>query len=134
MEQRSITCPACQRTSYHPKDVEQGYCSACDWWTSDPTLAPYRPTMPVRNRPRYRAITHTIPSLIIGGLCGWSLVLIAERLPRTLRGVLVFAVAAFIFVWAILGLIEVNRDIARSKARTKEIEELRRQYPPGGPR
>ena len=25
----SITCPACGRVSYHPKDVEYGYCGAC---------------------------------------------------------------------------------------------------------
>lgn len=38
MTQPSITCPECGRTSYHPKDIEHGYCSACDWWTSDPIL------------------------------------------------------------------------------------------------
>lgn len=25
----SISCPRCQRTSWHPKDVETGYCGAC---------------------------------------------------------------------------------------------------------
>jgi hypothetical protein len=25
----SFTCPRCERTSYHPKDVEHGYCGAC---------------------------------------------------------------------------------------------------------
>lgn len=36
--QPSITCPRCGRTSYHPEDIKQGYCGACHWWTSDPTL------------------------------------------------------------------------------------------------
>lgn len=35
-DQPSITCPACHRTSYHPKDIEEGYCGACHDWTSDP--------------------------------------------------------------------------------------------------
>lgn len=26
---RSITCPVCARTSWHPVDVELGYCGAC---------------------------------------------------------------------------------------------------------
>jgi ribosomal protein S27AE len=30
----SITCPRCGRTSYHPKDIEQGYCGNCHDWTS----------------------------------------------------------------------------------------------------
>lgn len=34
----SITCPRCGATSYHPKDVEYGYCGRCHWWTSDPDL------------------------------------------------------------------------------------------------
>lgn len=25
----SFTCPKCERTSYHPKDLEQRYCGAC---------------------------------------------------------------------------------------------------------
>lgn len=25
----SITCPVCERTSYHPEDVRQGYCGNC---------------------------------------------------------------------------------------------------------
>lgn len=33
----SITCPRCGSTSYHPGDVESGYCVRCHWWTSDPT-------------------------------------------------------------------------------------------------
>jgi hypothetical protein len=32
----SITCPRCGRTSYHPGDIEAGYCGSCHWWTSDP--------------------------------------------------------------------------------------------------
>lgn len=30
----SITCPKCQMTSYHPKDVELGYCGNCHDYTS----------------------------------------------------------------------------------------------------
>jgi len=30
----SITCPACGMRSYHPMDVEQGYCGFCHGWTS----------------------------------------------------------------------------------------------------
>jgi len=26
-------CPRCGRTSYHPVDVEEGYCGACHDWT-----------------------------------------------------------------------------------------------------
>lgn len=25
-------------TSHHPKDLEEGYCGYCNWWTSDPML------------------------------------------------------------------------------------------------
>ena len=32
-EQPSFTCPRCGRTSYHPMDVQQGYCSFCHDWT-----------------------------------------------------------------------------------------------------
>lgn len=42
----SITCPECGRTSYHPEDVKQGYCGACNWFTSSPTLGPYTPERP----------------------------------------------------------------------------------------
>lgn len=31
--QPSITCPLCAKTSYHPKDIEEGYCGFCHWWT-----------------------------------------------------------------------------------------------------
>ena len=30
----SITCPRCGRTSYHPRDIAEGYCGACHDWTS----------------------------------------------------------------------------------------------------
>lgn len=30
----SVTCPLCRRTSYHPRDVEYGYCGACRDYTS----------------------------------------------------------------------------------------------------
>lgn len=29
----SYTCPRCRLVSYHPVDVEQGYCAACHDWT-----------------------------------------------------------------------------------------------------
>lgn len=34
----SITCPECLRKSYHPKDIEEGYCGFCHAWTSDPAM------------------------------------------------------------------------------------------------
>lgn len=30
---RSITCPRCQRRSYHRRDVQEGYCGHCHDWT-----------------------------------------------------------------------------------------------------
>lgn len=30
-----ITCPRCERESRNPIDIEQGWCAACQWWTSD---------------------------------------------------------------------------------------------------
>ena len=30
-----ITCPRCGFTSYHPGDIEEGYCGKCHDWTSD---------------------------------------------------------------------------------------------------
>lgn len=36
MTQQSITCPVCGMTSYHPKDVEYGYCGNCHDYTSPP--------------------------------------------------------------------------------------------------
>lgn len=32
--EQSITCPRCGRTSYHPKDVEYGYCGNCHDYTT----------------------------------------------------------------------------------------------------
>jgi hypothetical protein len=32
--QPSITCPHCGMTSYHPKDIEFGYCGNCHAFTS----------------------------------------------------------------------------------------------------
>lgn len=29
----SFTCPRCERTSWHPDDVREGYCGACHDWT-----------------------------------------------------------------------------------------------------
>lgn len=31
----SFTCPRCGMTSYHPKDVEEGYCGNCHAWTRE---------------------------------------------------------------------------------------------------
>lgn len=28
-----ITCPICEMTSYHPKDIEYGYCGYCHAFT-----------------------------------------------------------------------------------------------------
>lgn len=39
----SITCPTCGATSHHPRDVAEGYCGACHWWTSDPVLGALGP-------------------------------------------------------------------------------------------
>jgi ribosomal protein L37E len=36
-KQPSITCPRCGRTSYHPDDIREGYCSNCHDWTSPPS-------------------------------------------------------------------------------------------------
>lgn len=33
-QQPSVTCPDCGRTSYHPQDIAEGYCSNCHDWTS----------------------------------------------------------------------------------------------------
>lgn len=30
----SITCPVCAVTSYHPKDISEGYCAKCHDWTT----------------------------------------------------------------------------------------------------
>jgi hypothetical protein len=32
----SITCPVCGRTSWHPTDVEEGWCGACHGATGHP--------------------------------------------------------------------------------------------------
>ena len=31
----SITCPQCMMTSYHPKDIEHGYCGNCHAFTRE---------------------------------------------------------------------------------------------------
>lgn len=31
----SITCPVCHMTSYHPKDIKEGFCGNCNAWTRD---------------------------------------------------------------------------------------------------
>jgi hypothetical protein len=31
-EQPSRTCPVCKRVTYHPKDIEEGYCGFCHSW------------------------------------------------------------------------------------------------------
>lgn len=30
----SRTCPRCGMTTYHPDDVQEGYCGACHDWTT----------------------------------------------------------------------------------------------------
>lgn len=35
-EGRAICCPVCEMTSYHPMDVETGYCGHCHAWTGLP--------------------------------------------------------------------------------------------------
>jgi hypothetical protein len=42
----SITCPACGKTSYHPKDVENGYCVNCHAFTGE--QRPAQDYLPVR--------------------------------------------------------------------------------------
>lgn len=37
-EAPSFTCPRCGRTSFNPKDIEQGYCGACHDWTRVRTI------------------------------------------------------------------------------------------------
>ena len=34
-EPASFTCPVCDKVSYHPEDIRQGYCSFCHDWTGD---------------------------------------------------------------------------------------------------
>lgn len=36
MSAPSFTCPICGRTSWHPQDVEHGYCGACHAYTAEP--------------------------------------------------------------------------------------------------
>lgn len=33
LDQPSFTCPECGLVSYHPKDLEEGYCARCRKWT-----------------------------------------------------------------------------------------------------
>lgn len=44
----SITCPECGSTSYHPVDVEQGYCARCKSWTQPPLFERLPRSEPVR--------------------------------------------------------------------------------------
>jgi hypothetical protein len=37
-EHPSITCPECGATSYHPGDIEHGYCGRCHAYTSAPVI------------------------------------------------------------------------------------------------
>jgi hypothetical protein len=34
LQRESVTCPLCSMTSYHPMDVEMGYCGRCHQFTS----------------------------------------------------------------------------------------------------
>lgn len=36
LERRRITCPKCQRTSFNPNDIREGFCGWCDDWTTLP--------------------------------------------------------------------------------------------------
>lgn len=38
-----LVCPACQRVTRNPMDVQQEYCPWCHWWTHDPLLARQNP-------------------------------------------------------------------------------------------
>ncbi len=38
----AITCPRCHWTSHHPRDIAEGYCGKCAWWTSHEHLSEYR--------------------------------------------------------------------------------------------
>jgi len=35
-EHPNITCPVCGMTSYHPKDIEHGWCGKCHDYTANP--------------------------------------------------------------------------------------------------
>jgi ribosomal protein L37E len=35
----SFTCPRCGRVSFHPMDLQEGYCGACHDWTGPPRIA-----------------------------------------------------------------------------------------------
>jgi hypothetical protein len=41
----SMTCPTCHRTSHHPRDIQYGYCGACNWWTSNRGLPTHHLTL-----------------------------------------------------------------------------------------
>lgn len=36
----TFTCPVCSMTSYHPKDIEYGYCGNCHEFTGEPSRLP----------------------------------------------------------------------------------------------
>lgn len=38
----SITCPVCQMRSFHPMDIQEGYCGRCADYTRDYTKAQLR--------------------------------------------------------------------------------------------
>lgn len=46
----SITCPECERTSWHRMDVQEGYCGYCHWWTSRPDIIDTRGRRPCPDR------------------------------------------------------------------------------------
>ena len=43
-----FTCPRCGAVSYHPKDIEHGYCGRCHDWTGDDLDAEARAALAVR--------------------------------------------------------------------------------------
>lgn len=40
MTEASITCPRCQRVSYHPTDIARRYCGACHMFHDDMPVLP----------------------------------------------------------------------------------------------
>ena len=65
--QPSVTCPRCHRTSYHPKDIEQGYCGACHDWTSTPAM---------KHKLKGDTLYTTDAGIVAECICGW------KSLPR----------------------------------------------------
>ncbi len=58
MPGESITCPVCQRTSYHHEVIREGYCGFCHDWTSENQLTRLRlpEEHPVFHEPRRESV------------------------------------------------------------------------------